>query len=107
MLREVLRFTAKLADISAHCAEHFIKYECLDYSVLVVQAAKDICMVGESITRGQGDDILGRGGKYSLHVLVRVKSIMRISVLWQPCPAPPLRPGKSALGTTLALCMQL
>ena len=34
------------------------------------------------ITRRQGDAILGRGELYSLHVLVRVKSIMRISALW-------------------------
>ena len=29
-------------------------------------------MVGESITRRQGDDILGRGELYSLHVLAQV-----------------------------------
>ena len=34
------------------------------------------------ITRRQGDEILAKGQLYSLHVLVQVKSIMRISSLY-------------------------
>ena len=64
VLREVLRFTAKLADISANCAEHFIKYECLDYSLSVVQAAQVICMVGGYHATGTALTYWG-GGNYT------------------------------------------
>ena len=67
VLREVLRFTAKLADISANCAEHFIKYECLDYSLSVVQAAQVICM-GWWVSRDAKAMKYWRRGNYTPYI---------------------------------------
>ena len=43
------------------------------------------------------------GGNYTPYMCL----LRCISVLWQPRPARPPKPGKNALGTTLALWMQL